>query len=407
MKMLNLLLFIVFFSFNAFSQIKTYTYEEYGLLSEATHNYVIPINNKLIISRDKNNLFAIKIHDSDSTRAPIFTLSKIYLKGYDEFEGLYIYIGDANREGVANGKCMILSIYKLDSYLGDKGKNDYNYFEWDKRLSFTIFLKNLRYRSEMFHEQYLDDISMTIFPIKNKFVNKNINIFDNYNNSNYNIEKIPDKEKREVIEIRKPTLYKEKNEEKEEEEVRRLLTTTNHQDVKTKIDSICNSKLLTVFKQLDTSVVLYGHYPEQREIEIRTEFWIRMDSLHSDIVKIDDNIIDNHYSWLSEQIPTRYCTVDNVNYYKHNNDIFYRKQITIEDKFKKEIYGVKNQNGRLTFYKTTPDKVQEWCQKNITTNGFHVVKYVHCNGCQSIIQLITVDEGTKKLLQGKNPVRTK
>lgn len=214
-------------------------------------------------------------------------------------------------------------------------------------------------------------------------------------------------EKQKLMERQAAEEQKRQEKRKREEEVRRLLTTTNDQDIKTKIDSICNSKLLTELKQWDASIVLYGHYPEQRDIEIRTEFWIRMDSLHSEIVKIDDNVIDNHYSWLSDHIKTPYCTVDNENYYKHNNDIFYHKQITIEGKFEKEIYGVKNQNGRFKFYKTTPDTVQKWCQKNITTNGFHAVEYVHYNDSQSIIKLITVDKTTKKLLQGKNPERAK
>lgn len=214
-------------------------------------------------------------------------------------------------------------------------------------------------------------------------------------------------EKQKLMERQAAEEQKRQEKRKREEEVRRLLTTTNDQDIKTKIDSICNSKLLSELKQWDASIVLYGHYPAQSEIEIETKFWIRMDSLHSEIVKIDDNIIDNHYSWLSDHIKTPYCTVDNENYYKHNNDIFYRKQITIEGKFEKEIYGVKNQNGRFKFYKTTPDTVQKWCQKNITTNGFHAVEYVHYNDSQSIIKLITVDKTTKKLLQGKNPERAK
>lgn len=214
-------------------------------------------------------------------------------------------------------------------------------------------------------------------------------------------------EKQKIMKRQAAEEQKRQEKRKREEEVRRLLTTTNHQDIKTKIDSICNSKLLTELKQWDASIVLYGHYPAQSEIEIETKFWIRIDSLHSEIVKIDDNVIDNHYSWLSEHIKTPYCTVDNENYYKHNNDIFYRKQITIEGKFEKEIYGVKNQNGRFKFYKTTPDTVQKWCQKNITTNGFHAVEYVHYNDSQSIIKLITVDKTTKKLLQGKNPEKAK
>lgn len=419
MKKLNLLLFIVLFGLNALSQIKTCTYEKYGLLSESTHNYAIPIDNKLIISRDKNNLFTIKIHDSDLTKAPLFTLSKLHLNSYDEFAERYIYIGDANREGVANGKCIIISIYKLDSYLGDIGKNDDNYLRWDKRLSFTILLKNLRFKRNTYEgeiEEYLDDIFFTIFPLKNK-IKTTIN-------PNFDIKNIPDKEKREVLEV--PHLNKEKEQEQNKinniEGIKKILSEVNIEEkvsqIKIEIEehykSILKDKMINIsardmvgLRNLSKTLSLTGEFilyvNQNKDIEMIKKVTNCVDDGYSFSISDDKSNFFNRAALSLKDKCTDEYKINGHTYYKLNNDIFtddYKidKKITLEIK----ILRVNLKKGKFKYYTNgyrVPEIVENWCTSNITTNGSYFINTIIIDG-ELTCNILNLDYETRVFLSG-------
>lgn len=62
MKKFNLLLlFVVLLSFNVFSQIKTYTYEKYGIINKYTGKSVLTVNEKLILRKTGELKFLIQV----------------------------------------------------------------------------------------------------------------------------------------------------------------------------------------------------------------------------------------------------------------------------------------------------------------------------------------------------------
>lgn len=114
MKKLLLILFTILLCFNAFSQNSTYTYEKYGVINQYTNNMVLEVNDILRFSKHKlknENCFIININDlsSSSKKSTGFILT-IALKGYDELNEQYVYIGDAIEainELVYIGKCLV------------------------------------------------------------------------------------------------------------------------------------------------------------------------------------------------------------------------------------------------------------------------------------------------------------
>ncbi|WP_373245949.1 hypothetical protein [Phocaeicola massiliensis] len=133
MKKLLLILFTISLCFNVFSQDSTYTYEKYGVINQYTNNMVLEVDDILRFSKHKlknENCFIININDlsSSSKKSTGFILT-IALKGYDELNEQYVYIGDAIEaisELVYIGKCLVKSKNKLDIYLNNQG---YNYEE--------------------------------------------------------------------------------------------------------------------------------------------------------------------------------------------------------------------------------------------------------------------------------------
>ena len=138
--------------------------------------------------------------------------------------------------------------------------------------------------------------------------------------------------------------------------------------------------------------------PRKEKINVVTTVFVCVDSLNTSIVKIDDDVIDKELNILYN-MASPYCVMNNINYSKYQNFIFYKKQIYKTITLEKNVYGLKNNNSKFKYYKTVPNEVKEWCQNNIKQNGFHAVEHINYDE-QTIIKLITITKEEKRELQG-------
>ena len=92
------LLYVVFiFTMNIgfiFAQNQSYTYQKYGIINQYTNNMVLEVDDILRFTQNKSDSFLIQISDPLSAKNPVYTLV-VSLKGYDELNEQYVYIGDA------------------------------------------------------------------------------------------------------------------------------------------------------------------------------------------------------------------------------------------------------------------------------------------------------------------------
>lgn len=84
-------------------------------------------------------------------------------------DGKYIYIGNAVREDVAKGKCIIRTSNKLDIYLNNKGyeyKGGYYDNDFHENLSLSMYFKNMKISKDGYISS-IPDTYIKIYPIRN------------------------------------------------------------------------------------------------------------------------------------------------------------------------------------------------------------------------------------------------
>lgn len=209
---------IVLNSVNAQEKDLSYTYDKYGVINQYTNNMVLEVDNILRIAKPEHkNYFIIGVNDlSPFSEDPAGFGLFISLKGYDEYNEQYVYIGDAievvsKKESlIYKGKCLVKSKNKLDIYLNNQG---YNYEEtYNNDLSFSVAFNNMRTDKEGYISQ-IPNKFIRIFPIRNK----------------------TEQEKREQAEIRDQKIkeqlkieeQRKQAENKRKEEVEKILLTVN------------------------------------------------------------------------------------------------------------------------------------------------------------------------------------
>lgn len=385
---------IVLNNVNAQEKDLSYTYDKYGVINQYTNNMVLEVDNILRIAKHKHkNYFVIGINDlSPFSEDPAGFSLFISLKGYDEYNQQYVYIGDAievvsKKEAlIYKGKCLVKSKNKLDIYLNNQG---YNYEEtYNNDLSFSVAFNNMRTDTEGYIPQVPNKI-IRIFPIRNK----------------------TEQEKREQAEIRDQKIkeqlkieeQKKQDENKRKEEVEKILLTVNEEKIDEYVREYFENKLIKESEYWD---ILKG--PQRKNIKTIANVKIYVDSLNTNVVSIGDDIINerlNTLYWNSSQ--THYCTINGTDYSKCQNSVFYNKKMDIETKtLEKGVYGVEKRKGKFKYYEAVPNEIQEWCESNITQNGFHSIQYINYNG-KYTIKLINVTKDIKKVLQGKDPQKAK
>lgn len=365
-----------------FAQNQSYTYQKYGIINQYTNNMVLETDNILKFSKYRNTFF-ITINDLSpiSENSSGFNLV-VSLKGYDELNEEYVYIGDAievvsKKENlIYKGKCLIKSNNKLDIYLNNQGHN-FRDLLYNKELSFSVYFNNMRTDREGFIPQ-VPNTSIRIYPIRNK----------------------TEQEKKEEALKEK---QKQAEQERQKEEVTEILSTINENVIKATVHNYYENKLLKESEDWDIL-----EKPRKAEIDTTVNVLICIDSLNTDVVSIAGDIINNKLNNLYWKYSEHhYCTIDGINYSKYKNSVFYTEAIEIKTKsLEKGIYGVEKKKNKFKYYKTIPSEIQEWCQNNITKNGFYAIEYTNYDG-QYIIKTITVNKDVKKILQGKDPQKAK
>ncbi|MCS2583147.1 hypothetical protein NXY00_07315 [Bacteroides sp. BFG-551] len=378
---------IVLNSVNAQEKEVTYTYDKFGIINQYTNNMVLEVNDVLKFVKRKGNSFFIQL--AHPMNPPAYSLF-VSLKGYDELNEKYVYIGDAIvgidiKEGlIYKGKCLIKSSKNLDAFLNNIG---YNYeYTYSKDLSFSVYFKNMRTSKEGYIPQ-MPYTFVEVFPIKNK--------------SEQEREEKLLREKRKQEWEKREFERKEKEIKRKEEEVINILSTANRQNIKEQVCTYFENKLLKDSEYWDVLAK-----PQKKEIKTTTDVLIHIDSLQTNIVQIDKEIINYDLDFLHRKA-SHYCTINGTNYYKYQNHIFYIEKVDIKTKpLEKGIYGVERKKGKLKYYQTVPKEIQEWCQSNIIKNGFQAIEYSNYDG-QYTIKPITVTKDVKKTLQGKDPQKAK
>lgn len=387
-KKMCVLLFIILLGSNIFAQDVTYTYDKYGVANKYTNGMVLTVDDRLTFAKRKGDSFFIQISDPFKT-PPIYSLF-VSLKGYDELNEKYVYIGDAveviakTADGIAKGKCLINSTNKLDIYLKNQG---YNYEEvYNNDLSFTVYFKNMKISNDNYITNIPDKL-IRIFPIKNK-------------SEQERKEKLL-REKRKQEWEKKELERKEKEIKRKEKEVINILSTVNRKKIEERVCNYYENKLLKESEYWDVLAK-----PQKKEIATSAEVLIHTDSLHTSIIKIDKETINYDLEFLHRKA-SHYCTINGTNYYKYQNHIFYIEKIYAKTKpLEKGMCGVEKRKGKFKYYQTVPNEIQEWCQSNIIKNGFQAIEYTNYDG-QYTIKPVTVTKDVKKILQGKNSQKAK
>lgn len=383
MRKLLCVVFVLMMSIGLINaQNQSCTYQKYGIINQYTNNMVLEVDDVLKISKYKNTFF-ININDLSpfSENSSGFNLV-VSLKGYDELNEEYVYIGDAievvsKKENlIYKGKCLIKSNNELDIYLNNQGHN-FRDLLYNKELSFSVYFNNMRTDREGFIPQ-VPNTSIRIYPIRNK----------------------TEQEKEEEALKEK---QKQAEQERQKEEVTEILSTINENIIKATVHNYYENKLLKESEDWDVL-----EKPRKAEIDTIVNVLICVDSLNAEVVSIAGDIINNKLNNLYwKHSEHHYCTIDGTNYSKYQNSVFYTEIINIKTKsLEKGMYGVEKKKDKFKYYKTIPSEIQEWCQKNITKNGFYAIEYTNYDG-QYIIKTITVNKDEKKILQAKDPQKAK
>lgn len=369
---------IVLNSVNAQEKEVSYTYDKFGIINQYTNNMVLGVDDVLRFVKRKGNSFFIQL--AHPMNPPTYSLF-VSLKGYDELNEKYVYIGDAiagidiKENLIYKGKCLIKSSKSLDNFLNNIG---YNYEgTYDKNLSFCVYFKNMKTSKEGYIPQ-MPYTFVEVFPIKNKSI----------------------QEKREQLKIEE---QRKQAENKRKEEVEKILLTVNEEKIDEYVREYFENKLIKESEYWDVL-----EKPKKEKIDTIVNVLIHVDSLNTNVVSIAGDDINKGLSslyWKSSQ--HHYCTINGINYSKYQNSVFYSKKISVKTKLlEKGIYGVEKRKGKFKYYEAVPNEIQEWCQSNIIKNGFQAIEYINYDG-QYTIKPVTVTKDVKKMLQGKDPQKAK
>lgn len=403
MKKLNLLLFIILLGFNAFSQIKTYTYEKYGIINKYTNNTVLTVPEKLVLRKTGESKFFIQCFDPNLKGKPVFTFSVEY-KGYDELNEKYIYIGDAVQEIIAGGKCLINSSHKLDIYLENKGKEDNKDWGWDGDFSFTVYLKNIKIPNAEYNE-YIDDTSIKIFPIKNKTAAM-------IQKENEEILKEQEEEKAEIEKIK--NILSEVNIEEKISQIKTEIENHYKSLLKDKLTNVSLREIiglnnLTKTLSLKSEFILYINKRNQEIKIIKSNTTCDADDYSFSIFDDKSDIYDKSFLLIKEKCRYEY-EIDNHTYYKFNDFDIFTDNYKIDKKLslKVGVLGIKFKNEKVKYYihkdivslniHIIPEIVNDWCTKNIKTNGFYFIHYIIIND-ELVCRILNLDMQTKVYLK--------
>lgn len=365
-----------------FAQNQSYTYQKYGIINQYTNNMVLEVDDILKFTQNKSDSFLIQISDPLSAKNPVYTLV-VSLKGYDELNEQYIYIGDAievldkNQALIYKGKCLVNSNSKLDIYLKNQGCN---YEEtYDNSLSFSVYFNKMKTDKEGYIPQ-LPNSFIRLFPIKNKSK-------EEIKENELRNEKRLEYSKNEVEEIE--SILAEVNIEEKLQSIQNNIT--DYYRNKTK-DIILNTPIKQLLQEKVTN----------KKATLNYDFVLLIDK-DKNVSIIKDKRIYNfpYYNYneehplgeykerkinplmlsLKEECRNRYF-IDGCTYYKADGILFLDNyELHHNFNFKTDIIGVNVKRDNLKYYSNENkisnfEEVHDWCSKNIIGKGFHYIHYI-------------------------------
>ncbi len=364
------------------AQNQSYTYQKYGIINQYTNNMVLEVDDILKFTQNKSDSFLIQISDPLSAKNPVYTLV-VSLKGYDELNEQYVYIGDAievldkNQALIYKGKCLVNSNSKLDIYLKNQGCN---YEEtYDNSLSFSVYFNKMKTDKEGYIPQ-LPNSFIRIFPIKNKSK-------EEIKENELRNEKRLEYSKNEVEEIE--SILAEVNIEEKLQSIQNNIT--DYYRNKTK-DIILNTPIKQLLQEKVTN----------KKATLNYDFVLLIDK-DKNVSIIKDKRIYNfpYYNYneehpfgeykerkinplmlsLKEECRNRYF-IDGCTYYKADSILFLDNyELHQNINFETDIIGVKVKGENLKYYSDENkisqfEEVHDWCSKNIIGKGFHYIHYI-------------------------------
>ena len=364
------------------AQNQSYTYQKYGIINQYTNNMVLEVDDILKFTQNKSDSFLIQISDPLSAKNPVYTLV-VSLKGYDELNEQYVYIGDAievldkNQALIYKGKCLVNSNSKLDIYLKNQGCN---YEEtYDNSLTFSVYFNKMKTDKEGYIPQ-LPNSFIRIFPIKNKSK-------EEIKENELRNEKRLEYSKNEVEEIE--SILAEVNIEEKLQSIQNNIT--DYYRNKTK-DIILNTPIKQLLQEKVTN----------KKATLNYDFVLLIDK-DKNVSIIKDKRIYNfpYYNYneehpfgeykerkinplmlsLKEECRNRYF-IDGCTYYKADSILFLDNyELHQNINFETDIIGVKVKGENLKYYSDENkisqfEEVHDWCSKNIIGKGFHYIHYI-------------------------------
>lgn len=369
-----------------FAQNQSYTYQKYGIINQYTNNMVLEVNDILKFTQNKSDSFLIQISDPLSDKNPVYTLV-VSLKGYDELNEQYVYIGDAievldkNQALIYKGKCLVNSNSKLDIYLNNQG---YNYAEtYDNNLSFSVYFNMMKIDKEGYIPQ-LPNNFIKIFPIKNK-------------------------SKEEIKESELRDKHRLEYSKKEAEEIESILAEVN---IEEKLESIKNN-IINYYREKTKDIIvstpikqLLREKVANKKATLNYDFVLLIDKDKNASIIKDKRIYNFPYYNYNEEHPlgeykerkinplmlslkeecrNRYF-IDGCTYYKADSILFLNNYGLHQNfNFETDIIGVKVKGDNLKYYSNENkisqfEEVHDWCSKNIIGKGFHYIHYIFIDG---------------------------
>lgn len=364
------------------AQNQSYTYQKYGIINQYTNNMVFEVDDILRFTQNKSDSFLIQISDPLLAKNPVYTLV-VSLKGYDELNERYIYIGDAievldkNQALIYKGKCLVNSNNKLDIYLKNQG---YNYEEtYDNDLSFSVYFNKMKTDKEGYIPQ-LPNNFIKIFPIKNKSKEEI--------KENDLIEKQRQKHSKDEVEEIKSILIEVNIEEKLQSIQNNIIDYYRH---KTK-DIILNTPIRQLLREKESNKRATLDYDFVLQIDKDKNVSIIKDrriynfpyygyNLNNPLGEYKERNINPIALSIKDECRNGY-SINGYTYCKVDSVIFLDNCGLHQNfNFETDIIGVKIKGDNLKYYSNENiisqfEEVHNWCSKNIIGKGFHYIHYI-------------------------------
>ena len=369
-----------------FAQNQSYTYQKYGIINQHTNNMVLEVDDILRFTQNKSDSFLIQISDPLSAKNPVYTLT-VSLKGYDELNEQYIYIGDAievldkNKALIYKGKCLINSKSKLDIYFKNQG---YNYEEtYDNGLSFSVYFSKMK-TDKVGYIPQLPNSFIRIFPIKNKSKEE---IKENGLRNKQRLEY----SKNEVEEIE--SILAEVNIEKKLQSIQNNIT--DYYRNKTR-EIIINTPINQLLREKENHKKATLNYDFVLQIDKDKNVSIIKDkrsynfpyygyNLNNPLGEYKERNINPIALSLKDECRNGYF-IDSYTYCKIDSVIFLDNCGLHQNfNFETDIIGVRIKKDKLKYYSnenkiSKVEEIHNWCSKNIIGKGLHYIHYIVIDG---------------------------